>query len=391
MTTVIFVHGTGTRGPAYESVYGSVRRQLTARRPHVEVSNCYWGHLASTLQGGGRSIPHFRTTGGAPTVAADRTEGRSWDLLCEDPFFELRALALRGPSSAGIVGPHPGDLLLRRAEQLALSGALGNVFAEAGLGDFFEEARRRVIDDPVCREAVRSAGAALGEHRSALARAIVAQAAILAIHQKREPVLDLDSDLRGAVIGAFVDALGGADKGLGGTVLRLLGGLAVAAATQGGLRYRGAVSGAIQPFIGDILLYQSMGKPIRDFLRDRIRATAGPVLLLAHSLGGIACVDLLIETPAPNVSALVTVGSQAPLLYELGCLSSLSYGQDLPTHFPRWLNLYDESDFLSYIGGELFPGRVEDVRVDNGRSFPASHSTYWTNPQTWDAVLPLLP
>lgn len=35
---------------------------------------------------------------------------------------------------------------------------------------------------------------------------------------------------------------------------------------------------------------------------------------------------------------------------------------------------------------ELFPGKVEDVSVDSRQPFPRSHSAYWTNPITWEAI-----
>ena len=88
---------------------------------------------------------------------------------------------------------------------------------------------------------------------------------------------------------------------------------------------------------------------------------------------------------------LVTVGSQAPFLYEIGALWSLTHDDPLPAHLPPWLNIYDTRDLLSYVGGRLFPGRVEDVEVNNGQPFPQSHSAYWTNPKVWDAIASRLP
>ena len=108
-----------------------------------------------------------------------------------------------------------------------------------------------------------------------------------------------------------------------------------------------------------------------------------PVTLLAHSLGGIACVDALIEEPIPGVERLVTVGSQAPFFYEIDALAALPYGKPLPDQFPAWLNIYDRRDFLSYIAAGVFPGRVTDQRVDNGQPFPQAHSAYWRNDAVW--------
>jgi hypothetical protein len=58
----------------------------------------------------------------------------------------------------------------------------------------------------------------------------------------------------------------------------------------------------------------------------------------------------------------------------------------LPSHFPPWLNLYDPYDFLSYVAAPVFRRGVRDVRIESGQPFPYSHSAYWTNAQTWNAV-----
>jgi hypothetical protein len=50
---------------------------------------------------------------------------------------------------------------------------------------------------------------------------------------------------------------------------------------------------------------------------------------MVHSLGGIACFDMLALPDPPEVARLVTAGSQSPLLYELGALASLKPPQGL--------------------------------------------------------------
>jgi len=120
--------------------------------------------------------------------------------------------------------------------------------------------------------------------------------------------------------------------------------------------------------------------------------------VIAHSLGGVAVVDTLIEQPIPEVTHLITVGSQAPLLYELDALQSRPLQRD-PSHmpvpaphplaspFPAWVNIFDAHDFLSYRAQPVFGDTtVRDVAVDNGCYFPESHSAYWANPKVWDAI-----
>ena len=126
----------------------------------------------------------------------------------------------------------------------------------------------------------------------------------------------------------------------------------------------------------------------------QIERCTPPVVILAHSLGGVACVELLASEPMPQVEMLVTAGSQAPFFYELGALGSLRFGQPLPDHFPRWLNIYDRCDFLSFVGTPVFQdrmNRLEDVEVNNRQPFPWSHTSYWRNRQTWDAITARLP
>jgi hypothetical protein len=150
---------------------------------------------------------------------------------------------------------------------------------------------------------------------------------------------------------------------------------------------RGSVTDATSPLAGDILLYQCRGATIRQLIRAQIEELTPPIVLLGHSLGGIACVDLLIEADLrERVSLLVTVGSQAPYFYELNALQKLEYGATLPHHVPRWINVYDLRDLLSFIGERVFHGQVRDVEVDSRQPFPESHSAYWTNPQTFSAI-----
>ena len=128
-------------------------------------------------------------------------------------------------------------------------------------------------------------------------------------------------------------------------------------------KQKGKVSDGAALFAGDILLYQARGDRIRAAVRKQVERAARedpPVALLGHSLGGIACVDLLVYENIPEVRLLVTVGSQAPILYELNALPSLAYGDPLPEHFVRrWLNVYDPRDFLSYKTDGVFTARAQ--------------------------------
>lgn len=271
-----------------------------------------------------------------------------------------------------------------------MSGSLAEALAAAGLTPAFGSALAEVIADIAYREALAGATDGLGGLRLAVARAVVAQALINQAEDDDSPVIP-DAAARDRVVVVLVDALGGVDMGLGGAVAAHARGLALRMVSRRLRRRRGAITDAAYPAAGDILLYQARGDGIRSFIADLVEAAAPPVVLLTHSLGGIAAVDLLASRAMPTVRLLVTVGSQAPFLYEIGALWSLSHTESLPTGFPRWLNVYDPRDVLSYLGARVFPGRVEDVEVDNGQPFPQSHSAYWTNRTVWDEIVARLP
>ena len=94
----------------------------------------------------------------------------------------------------------------------------------------------------------------------------------------------------------------------------------------------------------------------------------------------------------------MTVGSQAPFLYELNALESLAFGEPLPPTFvKRWVNIFDPRDFLSYTAAKVFAlsgsggPEISDHRVDNKLPFPNSHSGYWDNPETWEIICKEMP
>jgi hypothetical protein len=254
----------------------------------------------------------------------------------------------------------------------------------------FDAARHAVTFDPAFDAAVRAVGLGVGleEIAPAWARAVIARAML----DHPDAPLGTDADTHDALVRAYAEALTGGLQARGwiggwvGHALAVLG-------TRHLLERRGRYTDWIIPAVGDVLVYQGHGQAIRDRIVSSLPGD-GPVVLLAHSLGGVACVDLLATTDLARVELLVTVGSQAPFFYEMGALQGLPYGKALPGHFPHWVNIYDPRDFLSYVAEGLFaagaPRGVTDVRVNNHQQFPRSHSGYWTNPQTWDAIVPLL-
>lgn len=342
------------------------------------------------------SVPTYDDTRAVETGVAAAPAGEIevglWALLSLDPLFELTALSLRAEEHDEFVpgATPPGLQLAQRGRRFRPSPEILVKLEDGGIGEAFSEAQDAITASDEYREALGAAPAALAEYRAAIARAWVAEAAIRSEDRKGyPPAVWTDARLRDEIVDLLVDALGGREYGVGDWVRRHLGGLALQMGSRLGTRYarrqRGALTDAAYPFPSDILLYQARGHEIRAFIRECIRQAPPPVVLLAHSLGGIACVDLLVGEPM-DVELLVTVGSQAPFLYEIGALQSLPFGSRLPEQFPRWLNIFDRRDLLSYIGAGVFHGRVRDVEVDNRQPFPAAHSAYWRNPAVWKAI-----
>ncbi|WP_256094072.1 lipase family alpha/beta hydrolase [Microcystis aeruginosa] len=411
----IFVHGTGVRQPAYRITLKKIRKHLKKEDKSFPVYECYWGdECGSKLNEGGKSIPTFDTNRSVGGYLSDKDYKIAlWHLLYQNPFFELEILSLREPEN-NYPPPSqelPGKGLDESIRNFTPPQELLDKLAEAGIKEeIFQQARDRIIEDTNYQKAINQAQqSTMGDYRQAIAKALVAQSAILVSETYGAQALCLMGDSRDQIVTEIVSAIGGSERGVVDWVKNLLQeklpkllDSAVVTTTNGilqiptgwALRKRGSLSQSIAATAGDVIMYQSRGQKIRDFIQEKIKRIQGhPVILIAHSLGGIAAVDLLLEPDPPKVDLLVTIGSQAPLLYEWNALTNMEHqkGANLPNTFPKWLNIYDERDFLSYIGAGIFPGKVEDIKVSNGQPFPASHGAYWNNPNVWSAIFERIP
>lgn len=388
MSSIVFVHGTGVRQPSYDQTFAAIEQGLQSVLPACELKRCYWGEAhGARLRQQGDSIPGYATARaiGDP-ASAEEEELALWELLYQDPLYELRMLATTQHADEEELAPGqvpPWPQLQDQVAQFQPSAELTALLAEQHLEDAFASACQNIRANAVLDDAIQHAGSDAAEAIAMLARALVAQTIVTAA-AAGVPVPH--SSARDAQVARVIAELGGGARSISGWIVNPIKGLAMRLATRKLERKRGAFSDAVSPVAGDILLYQTRGAEIRAFIRDKIMRAGDDVYVLAHSLGGIACVDLLVQEHLTNVSGLITAGSQAPLLYEIDSLASLRYGEKLPAHFPRWLNLYDPHDFLSYIGEKIFPGKVQDCEVESGQPFPQSHSAYWSQPQLWQKI-----
>lgn len=403
MTTILFVHGTGGRKAAYAETFQKMEKSLQSRRPDIDLVPCLWGDsLGAKLNADGASIPDYQESRGK-VLTDEEASVRLWENLYRDSFYEMNQLGMRSQPNRIVPGQLlPGQDLKSRVEALKTNSTLQAKLNTLGIGAVFQQACATITgpdSEPFIR-LLETASRPLDEDYAVIARAMVAQARMLCKDQGSYPQLLVDPQLRQAAVTAIEQALSRdeASKGvLFNRSKRWLSRLALGFGTHKVQRKRGAIIDGTYPFAGDILVYQGRGKKIREFIRSQIEheRIKPPIVLLAHSLGGIACVDLLIEADdlRDKVAYLITVGSQAPFFYEIGALQSLPYGEPLPDRFPQWLNIYDLRDFLSYVGNceGIFAGKLMDVQVDNQQPFPEAHGAYWSNPQTWDAIERVLP
>ena len=306
-----------------------------------------------------------------------------------------RAMALSSPRRRAVEDFVPGrrspaEALQERAHSLAQPGALSEEIKSALAATGFQpeelaRAAQAVLQCPSYHAMLPRVREPLTPYRLAAARAVVASLladrpddprdASVAEAWGMPATASPDGALRDRLVDAIAAQLGPPELGIVDRLKDQFTGLASRWGTGHVRRNRRTLSQSVYPGVGDILLYQTRGQALREFIRARVEAADAPVILLGHSLGGIMCVDLLVQQNLSEcVKLLVTVGSQAPFLYELDTLTSLRWGEALPQRFPRWLNVYDRRDFLSYFGAGVFPGRVRDEAVDSRQPFPQAHS-----------------
>jgi hypothetical protein len=398
MGSIIFVHGTGVRQDSFNESLGKIRAGFNDKE--LLVAPCFWGELHGAPENQILiSVPKFQQTmdDDKPLSEEDRKLAL-WAVLYLDPLYELRWFEIRNSQSPADDLSRSGQLnvyeqLAPKINSLEADHALNAELEKSGLKKVWGEAIKKILDSFEYKSLQFNFDNTT-EIRQAVARSFITCA--LQLKYPGFDSISIEARARDRMEELILELLGGRDMGAREWLFDKL----MSPVTWWVRRNRGQYSADGFAFAGDVLLYQARGQGIRRFIREQIlktyERTAAPVILLAHSLGGIACVDLLIEQDlSDNVGLLITIGSQAPFLYEMNALSSLEFGKPLPDHFPaRWLNIYDERDFLSYLAAGVFKGAegrehpllIKDIQVDNRQPFPQSHSAYWENPEVWEAI-----
>jgi hypothetical protein len=379
MGTIVFVHGTGVRLKSYLSGFQNAKKVATAAGIKHDFVACAWGDPLG-IEFEGKSLPDPPTP---QRLEEDARELAQWNWLFDDPLFELYQLTIRDPKAPRQI-PRPGvkPAWVKLWDEIAAykpSQELQILLERGGLERFWPAAWSDTIDlSAIPRQAFEASAHELAEASHALARALIAQLHVLAMAAGSPgPSRSLRNSLRQRLLQDWKQTV----YGLGTFFANMLKRVATSIVRS----HRYNISDTISLPIGDVLLYQAHGPKVRDFIRQKVERAIPPVTLVAHSLGGIACVDLLALPNPPNVKYLITAGSQSPLLCEIGALISLTPNSPLPSGFPPWLNFYDRNDFLSYIGSRIWPA-VVDKEVESGQPFPDSHSAYFGMEEVWSLI-----
>ena len=310
-----------------------------------------------------------------------------------DPLHEVTQLELLWRERSG--ENHPllrRDAAAVRLDELALTMAadrqLLGLLDEAGVTDEFGTVLESMASSELVRQCSRGVknvnGPDWATFADCFAEAVIAET--FRIMQPPSP-RQYSPEFRDALAARMLDLLHGRHLGLWG-IGATVGLGATAAAGKVVQHWRGPFSTAAQPFVGDIFRYLAFGEPLRQFIANTVRQAGPPVTLVGHSLGGIACLDLLALNPGLPVARLVTVGSQGSQLYRMGALPGLRDNAVLPAGFPRWTNVYSRYDLLSYLAAPVFgPGGVSDVEISGVKAMPAAHSAYFEQDALYELVV----
>lgn len=368
MSQFLFIHGTSVRKEDYNQTIFNIEKRLKPLG-HT-VLPCIWGdNFGIPESGWGASIPGFHDANPAPP---DPDEAL-WILLFQDPFFRLRELRA-GEEEWDPFQDNPGEPIWQAFSKLTIPPELLTAVAERGLTPYWDNSLATLRAGDEFAAILRAIPRKPEQVSVELARAVVASFLIEATEAGAPAMMP---PARDNLVTLLAQAIG-VEKGLFDLPLSLL--------------FRGVRNPAMKLFMkfaADILLYQSRGEGIRNVVRNAIHKADGKVVILAHSLGGVAAVDVLAtEDFHGKVSHLITAGSQAPFIYDVNALNSLSQIKTLPLFFPEnWLNLYDESDILSFLAEPVFsPARVTDFPNQSKMGPLAAHSAYWDSDAVWKRI-----
>jgi hypothetical protein len=367
MTTgsVLFVHGSGNRKADAVAYGATIASNLKVTKGHMHIST--WGDSV----GPDARFPRLPET--MPIVQKAFPETTK-DVLA-DPYGPLREMA--GGGGMGAFGDQGKE------DARAILGLMR--FGGLDLSE------TQITDDQLSAAATEVAEspefAAAGGDPVALIDAAVTAAAARAVQRqgpkvvsgafgfniKLDPIAKVKEALSKAAMGG-VGIIGSTVGELGGPIARWL--------SEQFAKRRTPLMQQQVLVAADVLFYQRHSAAIRAHVRKEIQDLKAPRLVMGHSLGGIILVDTLFgEDAVPiDVDLLVTFGSQSPLLQALE-----AFGDVTPGAIP-WLNIWTRFDFVSFLAGGLWPGKVTDEEIAVDVGFPEAHGAYYEAREFYDKI-----
>jgi len=177
---------------------------------------------------------------------------------------------------------------------------------------------------------------------------------------------------------------------------------------------RRALSDGVAQTLGDIVVYHEKKAKLHSRLFERLRendktlgSEENPVTVLAHSLGGIICLDAALgcevfengedgeeRDETLHIKRFLTFGTQAAFFHIISPRSGISQYKpgspvELPSTIGRWCNLWHPLDILAFTAGKVFKfsdgTAPADYRIDSTLSEEWHfkgwlHSSYWSHP-----------
>ncbi len=343
------------------------------------IVDCCWGELFG-VDIAGATIPGNIEASREQDGDIIENEFIEWSWLFADPFNELERLTIpieRQSATHDVPGVMPEwEAALEKILNYIPSTELQTLLRTEQLARHWSKAWNELLS----RKDLLVSALSASEYELPIALKAVARATIAQLHVSMltESDVGLQRQIRQRLFDRLTIDLGGNVYGIG-YVLSMKFRLGIGRHFE---QNRQRYSKKLFQVIGDILLYQRHGDQIRHYISEKLATLPQQKVIVAHSLGGIAAIELMMQEPIMVTDKVITIGTQVGLLQEMGALSQAAARNHSPFH---WLNIFDRSDYLSYLAKPIWPSAI-DCEVPSGLPFPESHSAYISNPDVWSSI-----
>ena len=271
--TIVFVHGTGVRFKDYQRGFDNAKKCAQRAGISADFEECAWGDPLG-VEFAGLSLPDLPASEQSDQPGEDFAR---WYCLYADPLFELKLLTIRDTSTSlpiTMPGQQPewelawdGIAAYRPSLEFRLLLERGNI------QDYWDSAWSEIFSGSAQpRQAFEASAHELAEAAHALARAVVAQ---LSVNAELDGVPRPNKALRDKLVERLIADWGFQVYGLSAFFTDIF----KRAATGALRKHREGASRAAALPIGDILLYQSRGEGVREYIRAKIEQATPPVTL----------------------------------------------------------------------------------------------------------------